>query len=75
MIWPAAIAGNVSTSNWAPIRDSRAASVPAVSSSPMGVVRQAATGPVSSPSSMRMMHTPVSGSPRITDHWMGAAPR
>ena len=41
----------------------------------MGVLRQAATGPVSSPSSMRMMHTPVSVSPRITDHWMGAAPR
>ena len=43
--------------------------------SPMGSSRQAATGPVSSPSSMRMMQTPVRASPRITDHWMGAAPR
>jgi hypothetical protein len=38
----------------------RAASVPAVSLARMGSRASAATGPVSSPSSMRMMATPVS---------------
>ncbi len=35
----------------------------------------AITGPVSSPSSMRMRVTPVSVSPCAMAHWMGAAPR
>ena len=34
-----------------------------------------ATGPVSSPASMRMIDTPVSRSPRMIAHWIGAAPR
>ena len=32
-------------------------------------------GPVSSPASMRMMVTPVTGSPASSARWMGAAPR
>ncbi len=46
-----------------------------MSSSAMGSARTAATGPVSSPASIRMIETPVSLSPRISDHWIGAAPR
>ena len=33
------------------------------------------TGPVSSPASICMMHTPVSPSPARIARWMGAAPR
>jgi len=65
----------VSTSSSAPSRDSRSESVPAVSVSAMGVSTVAATGPVSRPASMRMMQIPVLLSPRMIDHWMGAAPR
>jgi hypothetical protein len=72
---PEAMAGSVSSSSSAPARASRPDRVPAVSSPVMGSRRTAATGPVSSPSSMRMIETPVSASPRMTAHWMGPAPR
>ena len=72
---PLEIAGNVSMSSAAPSSDSFPESVPVVSSSAIGNRRIAATGPVSSPASIRMIDTPVSASPRMIDHWIGAAPR
>jgi hypothetical protein len=59
----------------APIFDRRGDSVPAVSSSSIRTLRQSNIGPVSMPASRRMMVTPVSRSPRISAHWIGAAPR
>jgi hypothetical protein len=41
----------------------------------MGVARARSVGPVSSPSSIIMVVTPVSRSPFTIAHWMGAAPR
>ena len=47
----------------------------ASSASAMGVRSTARVGPVSSPASIFMIVTPVSGSPLAMAHWMGAAPR
>ena len=41
----------------------------------IGVRTVSATGPVSSPASIRMMHTPVSLSPAWIARTIGAAPR
>jgi hypothetical protein len=41
----------------------------------MGVARDMRIGPVSSPSSIIIVVTPVSVSPLTTAQWMGAAPR
>ena len=67
--------GSVSASRSAPSRASRSDSEPVVSSSVIAVSATAATGPVSRPASMRMIATPVRLSPRMIDHWIGAAPR
>ena len=67
--------GSVAASRSAPRRASRSDSVPAVSSSAILVSATAATGPVSSPASMRITATPVRLSPRMIAHWIGAAPR
>ena len=72
---PLTIPGSVSTSSRAPSSASFIDSVPVVSSSAIGSARTAATGPVSSPASIRMIDTPVSLSPRMMAHWIGAAPR
>ena len=44
-------------------------------SGPMGTRSARQTGPVSSPSSMRMTVAAVSVSPAMMARWMGAAPR
>ena len=59
----------------APSAASRSCSSPAVSSGPIATRASRQTGPVSSPSSMRMIETPVSLSPAMMARLMGAAPR
>ena len=59
----------------APSRASRAASCPAVSFAPTGVVARWRMSPLSMPASIFMMVTPVSASPFRMAHWIGAAPR
>ena len=58
-----------------PMRARRPSSRSAVSSSPMGIARDSRMGPVSRPSSMSIVVTPVSRSPFTIAHWTGAAPR
>ena len=53
----------------------RSASSPAVSFSKMGSVKVSSMAPVSMPASIFISVTPVSRSPRTTDHVIGAAPR
>ena len=72
---PAAYADKVGTNNDAPISDSRSCSVLAVSSAAMDVLASARTSPVSKPSSICIMPTPVSVSPAMIARWIGAAPR
>ena len=71
----AAILGRASTSSSAVRAASRSPSCWAFSSRPMGMARSSSTGPVSSPASIAMIPTPVSASPSIRLHWIGAAPR
>ena len=66
---------SVSTRSPAPSAARRAASSPAVSSTPIGVVADVRMGPVSMPSSIWNVVTPVTVSPRMIAHWIGAAPR
>ena len=47
--------------------------VPAVSSLPIGSSRLSSMAPVSIPSSICISVTPVTVSPRISAHWIGAA--
>ena len=72
---PAAICGRVLHSSRAPASVTRSNSSPLVSSGWMAIFSQASTSPVSSPSSICMMETPVSLSPFSTAHWTGALPR
>ena len=58
-----------------PRSTSRARSSPAVSCAPIAHAERAYTGPVSSPASSAMMHTPVSASPASIARSTGAAPR
>ena len=66
---------SASTSASPPSAASRGASDAAVSSGPIPRARWSRMSPVSSPSSICMMVTPVSWSPDAMAHWMGAAPR
>ena len=66
---------SVSTITSAPSRASRSESSPAVSSAPIGVERMSSTSPVSIPGSIAKVVMPVSVSPRMIAHWIGAAPR
>jgi hypothetical protein len=59
----------------APIRLNRADSSPAASSAPMAVDSESNTSPVSMPGSIWKVVMPVSVSPRMIAHAMGAAPR
>ncbi len=72
---PCAMASRVFTQSSAPASARRPKSVPPVSPSFKGTSVFRIISPVSRPSSMRMVVTPVTGSPLITAHWMGAAPR
>src|ERR1043166_5585227 len=65
----------VATRVSAPREARRSVSAPAVSSGPIGVAHCRRTGPLSSPGSLSMMLTPVSGSPRRIAQLIGAAPR
>jgi len=66
---------SVSISTRAPITDRRSPSSPAVSPGRIDVRSDRRIGPVSMPSSIWMVVTPVSASPRISAHAIGAAPR
>ena len=59
----------------APSSASRSCTVSAVSAAEIGVRSASSIGPVSRPSSMRMVVTPVSASPARIARWIGAAPR
>ena len=72
---PSATRRRVSPSSWAPSRASRSWSWPAVTWSSSGIDRWRMMSPVSSPSSIHMVVTPVTASPARMAHWMGAAPR
>ena len=69
------MAGRVSQSTRAPTAATRSKSWPLVSSGSMAIFSQASTSPVSRPSSICMMETPVSASPFSTAHCTGALPR
>jgi len=66
---------SASRSASAPRSDSFENIVSAVSSSPIGIARTCRMGPVSIPSSIRMIVIPVIVSPRATAQLIGAAPR
>src|SRR3990172_3465666 len=66
---------NASPSASAPRTESFENIVSAVSSSPIGISRTCSMGPVSIPSSIRMMVIPVVVSPRTSAQLIGAAPR
>ncbi len=72
---PRASPSMVSTSSAPPRRASRASSSGVVSSGPIGVARDSRMGPVSRPSSIIIVVTPVSVSPFTMAQWIGAAPR
>ena len=72
---PASMAGTVSQRTRAPTAVTRSNSSPLVSSGPMAIFSQTSTSPVSNPSSICMMETPVSVSPFRTAHCTGALPR
>ncbi len=59
----------------APSAASASWSAPPVVSGRIGARATDSTGPVSSPSSMSMIDTPVSRSPAAIARWIGAAPR
>ena len=59
----------------APRRERSSVSVADVASGEMATVSRIATGPVSSPASMRMTQTPVCASPAMIARCTGAAPR
>ena len=59
----------------APIWDKRVYSSSAVSFSPIGVRVCSSMSPVSTPSAIIIVVTPVSVSPFKTAHWIGPAPR
>ena len=65
----------VSTSSSAPISLRRSNSSPEVSFSPISVSAFRSMSPVSSPSPICWIVTPVVFSPFSTAHWIGAAPR
>ena len=67
--------GSTSATTSAPSAASRAPSEPASSSERIGSARRASTGPVSSPSSIRITVTPVTASPASIACWTGLAPR
>ena len=67
--------GRASTSSSALSWASRWPSCWAFSSRPMEMERSSSTGPVSRPSSMAMIPTPVLLSPCSRHHWIGPAPR
>ena len=69
------MAGRVSQSTRAPTAATRSNSWPLVSSGSILILSQASTSPVSRPSSICMMETPVSASPFSTAHCTGALPR
>ncbi len=66
---------SVSTSKAPPTGASFCASEPAVSAGSMDTLSWSSMGPVSIPSSISIVVMPVSRSPLMTAHWMGAAPR
>ena len=66
---------SASRSASAPRIDSFENIVSAVSSSPIGISRTCSMGPVSIPTSIRMIVIPVTVSPRATAQLIGAAPR
>ncbi|MNH23575.1 hypothetical protein D3C79_834790 [compost metagenome] len=65
----------VSTKAWGPSSASLSYRLVEVSSRAMGQVTLRIMAPVSSPTSICMMVTPVSLSPAQMERWMGAAPR
>ena len=72
---PFSISASDSIKASAPISDNLSKSSSLVSSTSMFVFLTRSMSPVSSPSSICIIVTPVSLSPFITDHWIGAAPR
>jgi len=59
----------------APKAARRSWSSPPVVPGPMATASRISTGPVSSPSSIRMTMIPVGSSPAMIARWIGAAPR
>ncbi len=72
---PSWIFFRVDTMSLAPAAISLSWRLSPVSSSSMGTISFSSISPVSMPSSIIMVVTPVSFSPSITAHWIGAAPR
>ena len=72
---PAATRSTVRISRSAPRWDRRSCSSPAVSSGPIGTVSWQRISPASTRFSIRKVVTPVTSSPLITAHCIGAAPR
>ena len=71
---PSSIIFMVSTHSFAPSAESLSNRLPPVSSGASLTVLFAIISPVSTPSSILMVVTPVNSSPLITAHWIGAAP-
>ena len=72
---PAIQRGMSATAIRAPSSASFGERVAAVSAGSIGSSPTASMSPVSIPMSMRISVTPVTVSPRMMDHWIGAAPR
>jgi hypothetical protein len=73
--WPACASTRVSASSGPPIVASLFASVPASSAGSIATQRWSERSPVSSPSSIHIVVTPVPVRPSQSERWTGDAPR